>query len=114
MNLQEQISRITSMMGVINESKFFRRRVNLDKVKELLELHAEQVFFETESYGQFKYELTLKAVEAVMYQDYNLGWENLPEQEEIEFVNEIANLFEDTIKSLYKIIRNEFTRDNIT
>jgi hypothetical protein len=53
-------------------------------------------------------------VEAVMYQDYNLGWENLPEQEEIEFVNEIANLFEDTIKSLYKIIRNEFTRDNIT
>ena len=102
------------MMGVINESKFFRRRVNLDKVKELLELHAEQVFFETESYGQFKYELTLKAVEAVMYQDYNLGWENLPEQEEIEFVNEIANLFEDTIKSLYKIIRNEFTRDNIT
>jgi hypothetical protein len=87
MNLQEQISRITSMMGVINESKFFRRRVNLDKVKELLELHAEQVFFETESYGQFKYELTLKAVEAVMYQDYNLGWENLPEQEEIEFVN---------------------------
>jgi hypothetical protein len=114
MNLQEQISRITSMMGVINESKFFRRRVNLDKVKELLELHAEQVFFETESYGQFKYELTLKAVEAVMYQDYNLGWENLPEREEIEFVNEIANLFEDTIKSLYNIIRNEFTRDNIT
>jgi hypothetical protein len=36
MNLQEQISRITSMMGVINESKFFRRRVNLDKVNELL------------------------------------------------------------------------------
>ena len=114
MNLQENISRIKKMMGVINESKFFRRRVNLDKVKELLELHAEQVFFETESYGQFKYELTLKAVEAAMYQDYNLGWENLPEQEEIEFVNEIANLFEDTIKSLYKIIRNEFTRDNIT
>jgi hypothetical protein len=114
MNLQEQISRITSMMGVINESKFFRRRVNLDKVKELLELHAEQVFFETESYGQFKYELTLKAVEAVMYQDYNLGWEDLPEEEEIKFVNEIANLFEDTIKSLYNIIRNEFTRDNIT
>jgi hypothetical protein len=53
-------------------------------------------------------------VEAVMYQDYNLGWEDLPEQEEIEFVNEIANLFEDTIKSLYNIIRNEFTRDNIT
>ena len=114
MNLQEQILRITSMMGVINESKFFRRRVNLDKVKELLELHAEQVFFETESYGQFKYELTLKAVEATMYQDYNLGWEDLPEEEEIEFVNEIANLFEDTIKSLYNIIRNEFKRDNIT
>jgi len=114
MNLQEQISRITSMMGVINESKFFRRRVNLDKVKNLLVIHAEQVFGETESYEQFKYELTLRAVEAVINQDYNLGWEDLPEEEEIEFVNEIANLFEDTIKSLYNIIRNEFKRDNIT
>jgi len=102
MKLQEQISRIQSMMGVINESKFFRRRVNLDKVKNLLEIHAEQVFGETESYEQFKYELTLRAVEAVINQDHNLGWDELPEEEEIKFVTDVANLFEDTIKSLYK------------
>ncbi len=38
MNLQEQISRIHEVMGVINESKFFHRRVNLDKVEEMLKL----------------------------------------------------------------------------
>ena len=88
MNLQEQISRMKSMMGFINESKFFRRRVNLDKVKKLIELHADQVFFETESYEQFKYELTLRAVEAAINQDHGLEWEDLPEEEEIEFVTE--------------------------
>jgi hypothetical protein len=102
MNLQEQISRIQSMMGVINESKFFHRRVDLDRVKDLLKLHAQQVFYETESYEGFKYDLTLRAVEAIIYQDYELGWEDLPEQEEIEFVTEVSDLFEDTIKGLYK------------
>ena len=75
---------------------------DLDKVKNLLEIHAEQVFGETESYEQFKYELTLRAVEAVINQDHNLGWDELPEEEEIKFVTDVANLFEDTIKSLYK------------
>jgi hypothetical protein len=101
MNLQEQISRIQSMMGVINETKFFHRRVDLDRIKNLLKLHAQQVFYETESYEGFKYDLTLRAVEAIIYQDYELGWEDLPEQEEIEFVTEVSDLFEDTIKDLY-------------
>jgi hypothetical protein len=102
MNLQEQISRMKSMMGVINETKFFRRRVDLDKIEHLLKLHAEQVFGETKSYEQFKYELTLKAVEAILYQDYELGWEDLPEQEEIDYVNQVSELYEKTIKKLYK------------
>jgi hypothetical protein len=101
MNLQEQISRIQSMMGVINETKFFHRRVDLDRIKNLLNLHAQQVFYETESYEGFKYVITLRAVEAIIYQDYELGWEDLPEQEEIEFVTEVSDLFEDTIKDLY-------------
>ncbi len=70
-------------MGTINESKFFHRRVNLDKVEEMLKLHAQQVFYETKSYNQFKYELTLKAVEASIWQDFGLGWEDLPEEERL-------------------------------
>jgi len=101
MNLQEQISRIQSMMGTINESKFFHRRINLDVVKLLLPTNSRQVFFETKSYKQFKYELTLRAVEAIMYNEYELGWEDLPEQEEIDFVTEVSNYFDDTIRDLY-------------
>ena len=102
MNLQEQISRIQSMMGTINESKFFHRRINLDEVKRLLKVNAQQVYYETESYEQFKYEVTLRAVESIMYNEYELGWEDLPEQEEIDFVTEVSDFFEDTIKPLYK------------
>jgi hypothetical protein len=36
-----------------------------------------------------------------MWNDYELGWEDLPEQEEINFVTEISNMFEDKIKALY-------------
>lgn len=100
MNLQEHIRRILK-----EETTFFRRRVNLDKVKELLKLHAQQVFYETESYNQFKYELTLKSVEAIIWQDFGLGWEDLPEEEEIEFVTYVSNYFDEEIKKLYKNYR---------
>ena len=102
MNLQENIHRIKQMMGVIKESKFFHRRVDLDKVEPLIGMHADQVFYETESYDQFKYELTLRAVEAVIYQDFGLGWEQLPSEEEIEFVTNVSNMYEDKIRELYK------------
>jgi len=101
MNLQEQISRIQLMMGVINEGNFFKRRVDLNRVEQLLKVHANQVFGETESYEQFKYELTLRAVEAVIWQDYKLGWEELPEQEEIEYVNQVSELYKNKIYTLY-------------
>ena len=102
MNLQENIYRIQSMMGVVNESKFFNRRVDLDKVKHLLPINSEQVFYETDSYNQFKYELTLRAVESVMYNEYGLGWEDLPSDDEIEFVTNVSDMFKDLIKKLYK------------
>jgi hypothetical protein len=88
-------------MGTINKSKFFHRRINLDEVKWLLPVNSRQVFYETKSYKQFKYELTLRAVEAIMYNEYELGWEDLPEQEEIDFVTEVSNYFDDTIRDLY-------------
>ena len=102
MNLQENIHRIQSMMGIISESKFFHRRVDLDKVKEILVLHSDQVYHETDSYKQFKYELTLRAVEAAIWQDHGLGWEELPSDEEITFVTDVSEMFEDLIKKLYK------------
>ena len=98
MNLQESIRRI---LREELKSKFFRRRVPLDKVENLLRDYASQVFYETESYSQFKYELTLKAVEWIMWDEYKMGYEDLPEQEEIDFVTEVSDMFEDKIKSLY-------------
>ena len=89
-------------MGLINESTFFHRRVDLYKVEPLIGMHSDQVFYETESYDQFKYELTLRAVEAVIYQDFGLGWEQLPSDEEIEFVTNVSDMFDKKIKKLYK------------
>ena len=98
-NLQESIKRI--LREELNESTFFRRRINLDEVRKLLSVNAKQIFHETESFGQFKYELTLRAVEWIMYGEYGMGYEDLPEQEEIDFVTEVSDMFEDKIKSLY-------------
>jgi hypothetical protein len=89
------------MMGTINEGNFFKRRVDLNRVEHLLKVHANQVFFETESYEQFRYELTLRAVEAVMWQEYNMGWEDLPGQEEIDYVNQVAEMYNDKIRNIY-------------
>ena len=101
MNLQENIIRIQEMMGIINESKFFRRRIDLDEVKNSLGFYTSQVYYETKNYKQFKYELVLKVVERIMWKDYKLDWSELPEQEEIEFVTKISDMFEETIKKLY-------------
>lgn len=101
MNLKESIRRI------LNESKFFHRRIDLDEVKWLLSINAKQIFHETASFGQFKYEVTLRAVESIMWNEYKLGWEDLPEEEEIKFVGEVSDMFEDTIIDLYKYIRGK-------
>lgn len=104
MNLRESIKRI--LKKEINESIFFRRRINLDKVESLLPIDADQTYYETKSYEQFKYELTLKAVESIMWSEYGLNYDELPEQEEIEFVTQISDIFNQTIRKLY----NELTR----
>ena len=82
-------------------SPFFRRRVNIEKVRDILDVNPEQVYYETKSYKEFKYELTLRAVETIMYNEYGLGWEDLPEEEEIEFVTEVSNILEKDIKALF-------------
>ena len=104
MNLQESIKRI---IREELKSKFFLRRVNLDEVKDLLPVNADQVYYETKSYKQFKYELTLRAVEAIMWNEHKLGWEDLPEEDEIEFVTKVSDMFEKIIKRLYNIYHNK-------
>ena len=41
-----------------------------------------------------------------MWKDYKLDWAELPEQEEIEFVTKISDMFEETIKKLYNKYHN--------
>jgi hypothetical protein len=89
------------MMVTINESKFFHRRIDLGRVQELVQEYAKEVFYDTKSFEQFKYEVVLKAVEWIMWVDHEIAWDELPEAEEIVFVTHISNMFEPTIKSLY-------------
>jgi hypothetical protein len=90
-----------SMMGIMTESTFFRRRIEFNRLQKLLKLFAQQVYYETESYEQFKYELVLKCVEHIIWEDYEMGYDELPEQEEIKFVTEVSEMFDDKIKNLY-------------
>jgi hypothetical protein len=101
MNLQEQISRIHKMMGVINESKYFHRRVQPSEIRGEFNLFDDQVFYETNNYKQFKYELVLKSLEHIMWIEYNLSWDELPEQEEIDYVNKVADMYDHILRDLY-------------
>jgi hypothetical protein len=99
-NLQESIRRILREEAS-NEFRFFRRRVDLEKVKKVLPINAQEVYYETKNYEQFKLALTLNAVEAIIWNNYEIGWEELPEKEEFEFVSKLSNVFEKDIKLIY-------------
>ena len=101
MNLKEQTNRIHQIMG-INESMFFRRRSDVEKIKELLPVFVNIVFYDYTNFDEFKYQLTLRALEYYLKETHDLYWDELPEQEEIEFVNYLCVIFNDTIKELYK------------
>ena len=40
-------------------------------------------------------------MEAILWNEYELGWEDLHEAEEIEFVTKVSDLLEKDIKLLY-------------
>ena len=92
---------------VSNEFRFFRRRVDLEKVKKVLPINAQEVYHETKNYEQFKLALTLNAVEAIIWNKYEIGWEELPEKEEFEFVSKLSNLFEKDIKLIYDSLNQQ-------
>ena len=41
-----------------------------------------------------------------MYNEYGMGYEDLPEEEEIDFVTEVSDIFEDIIKDTYDYFNN--------
>jgi hypothetical protein len=94
------------MMGVINETKFFRRRVTPEEVAKYFSVFDDDVFFTTDTYEQFRYELVLKSLEHIMWQEYNMGWDELPEQEEIDYVNQVAEMYDDILLSIYGKLYN--------
>jgi hypothetical protein len=100
MNLQEHIRRVLRE-ELINESLFFKRRVDIDEVKKIIPKYAQQVFYETDSYEQFKYNLVLDVVEHIMWSEYEMAYYNLPEQQEIDYVTAVSDILEDDIKGLY-------------
>ena len=86
---------------VLEESRFFQRRIDLDGLKKILSFFAHQMYYETDDYEGFKFHLTLKSVEAIMDNVYDMRWDELPEKEEVEFVTKVSDIFEDKIKELY-------------
>jgi|688.fasta_scaffold03955_19 hypothetical protein len=102
MNLQEQISRIQSMMGIINETNiFFRRRVTPPEIASYFDVFDNKTFDETDNYADYKYNLVLTSLEHVLWIKFKLGWEELPEKEEIAYINLVSEIYEDEIKKLY-------------
>ena len=98
MSLKETIRRVLKEEMNAN---FFLRRVDLDKVRKILPVNAKDVYHQTKDYGLFKFELTLRAVESILWNEFAIGWEDLSEQEEIDFVTKVSELFDKEIKYLY-------------
>ena len=103
MNLQEQISRMKSMMGVISETNFFRRRVAPSEISKYFPTFAQETFdqFDVKNYKDFKYNLVIRILEYIMWRDFEIGWEDLPEQDEINYVNTVSKMYNDEIEKLY-------------
>jgi hypothetical protein len=98
MNLQEQIRKV---LREELKTKFFLRRVTPEEVANNFSLYDGNVFFDTDGYEEFKYQLVLNSLEDVMWKKYNMGWEDLPEQEEIDYVNQVAEMYDDKIRNIY-------------
>jgi len=62
MKLQETIKRILREEAS-NEFRFFRRRVDLEKVKKVLPINAQEVYYETKNYEQFMQQLMMNTKE---------------------------------------------------
>lgn len=91
---------------VLDVSKYYRRRITLDEIKLMLSVYTDDVYYKTTNYNQFKYELTLDSVERIMWEEYGIGYEDLPERETIEFVTYVSEIFDEYITLLYNQTKN--------
>jgi hypothetical protein len=102
MNLQEQISRIQEMMGTLNESNFFERRVDLDGYKKTLESGVPYIYYESHSLDECKYKLLLTTLSNYIYYKHDKNiWEDLDEEMIDSFVNKLDELFGDLVTNYY-------------
>jgi hypothetical protein len=92
---------VNDLQENINESTFFRRRSDIKKIKDLLPLFVDDVFYDYENFEDFKYQLTIRALEYYIWLTHKLSWDELPYEEETDFVNQISEVLNDTIKELY-------------
>jgi hypothetical protein len=46
-------------------------------------------------------------VEAIIWNKYKIGWEDLPEQQEIEFVTKVSDFLEKDIKLIYDSLNQQ-------
>ena len=92
---------VNDLQENINESTFFRRRSDIKKIKDLLPLFVDDVFYDHENFEDFKYQLTIRALEYYIWLNHKLSWDELPYEEETDFVNQISEVLNDTIKELY-------------
>jgi hypothetical protein len=106
MNLQEQISRIQEMMGTLNESNFFERRVNLDEYGNMLKRGVPYIFYESHSLDEFKYKLLLTTLSNYIYYKHDKNiWMDLDEEVIDSFVNKLDEIFGDMVTSYYNHFR---------
>jgi hypothetical protein len=102
MNLQEQISRIQEMMGTINESNFFSRRVDLDEFKNTIKLGVGYTFYDSNSLEIFKHKLLEATLSNYIYYKYNIEIFDELDGDDIEnFVNKLKKIFGDLVTGYY-------------
>jgi len=105
MNLQEQILRIQEMMGTINESNFFERRVDLENFKQQLSFGVPYIFHDTNSLEEFKYSLLQTTLSNYIFYKFKIEISNLPNNVVDTFIEKLYDQFNDIITKYYYNIK---------
>jgi hypothetical protein len=112
MKLQEHIRRILRE-ELINESHFLRRRVDLDKFKEMLPKGVPYIFYDTRGFDDFKYELVMSTLSNYIFYKYNMELDQLPQEEVNQFIEFLVETFHDLIKQYYDdFVEQKFGKQN--
>lgn len=90
------------MMGTLNESNFFERRVDLDEYGNMLKRGVPYIFYESHSLDEFKYKLLLTTLSNYIYYKHDKNiWMDLDEEVIDSFVNKLDETFGDMVTNYY-------------